>query len=158
MSSYWSEVVTVLAWTKQNTMQRAMLTVLEWPQSHATSKPINMIINMNHNRSAALERSVKNYWGLKPVLWVPNFALSFYHGSIHTAVWSVCRFSNSSMDHHRKQTNIMMKQITDKYYDETKMRTRQKRVATDTWRSLGCRTTPLEHWSKRKPIVSFFPF
>ena len=33
------------------------------------------------------------------------------------------------------------------------MRTRQKRVATDTWRSLGCRTTPLEHWSKRKPTV-----
>ena len=32
------------------------------------------------------------------------------------------------------------------------MRTRQKqRVATDTRRSLGCRTTPLEHWSKRKP-------
>ena len=29
------------------------------------------------------------------------------------------------------------------------MRTRQKtRVATDTWRSLGCRTTPLEHWTK----------
>ena len=27
------------------------------------------------------------------------------------------------------------------------MRTRQKRVATDTWRSLGCRTTPLEHWN-----------
>ena len=38
MSSYWSAVVTVLAWTKQNTMQRAMRTVLEWPQSHATSK------------------------------------------------------------------------------------------------------------------------
>ena len=33
------------------------------------------------------------------------------------------------------------------------MRTRQKRVATDTWRSLGCRTTPLEHWSKRKSTV-----
>ena len=33
------------------------------------------------------------------------------------------------------------------------MRTRQKRVATDTWRSLGCRTPPLEHWSKRKPTV-----
>ena len=34
------------------------------------------------------------------------------------------------------------------------MRTRHKqRVATDTWRSLGCRTTPLEHWSKRKPTV-----
>ena len=38
VSSYWSEVITVLAWTKQNTMQRAMRTVLEWPQSHATSK------------------------------------------------------------------------------------------------------------------------
>ena len=35
----------MLAWTKQNTMQRAMRTVLEWPQSHATSKPINMITN-----------------------------------------------------------------------------------------------------------------
>ena len=33
------------------------------------------------------------------------------------------------------------------------MRTRQKCVATDTWRSLGCRTTPLEHWSRRKPTV-----
>ena len=33
------------------------------------------------------------------------------------------------------------------------MRTRQKRVAIDTWRSLGCPTTPLEHWSKRKPTV-----
>ena len=32
--------------------------------------------------------------------------------------------------------------LYDKYYDETKMRTRQnQRVATDTWRSLGCRTT-----------------
>ena len=31
------------------------------------------------------------------------------------------------------------KLITDKYYDEAKMRTRQKRVATDNWRSLGCR-------------------
>ena len=28
----------MLAWTKQNIMQRAMRTVLEWPQSHATSK------------------------------------------------------------------------------------------------------------------------
>ena len=33
------------------------------------------------------------------------------------------------------------------------MRTRQKCVATDNWRSLGCRTTPLEHWSRRKPTV-----
>ena len=42
---------------------------------------------------------------------------------------------------------------TLQYCDEAKMRTRQKRVATDTWRFLGCRTTPLEHWSKRKPTV-----
>ena len=34
-----------------------------------------------------------------------------------------------------------------------KQRTRQERVATDTQRSPGCRTTPLEHWSKRKPTV-----
>ena len=33
------------------------------------------------------------------------------------------------------------------------MRTRQERVATDTWRSLVYRTTQLEHWSKRKPTV-----
>ena len=45
------------------------------------------------------------------------------------------------------------KYITDKYYDEAKMRTRQKRVATDTRRSPGCRTTPLEHCSRRKPTV-----
>ena len=35
----------MLAWTKQNAMQRAMRTVLVWPQSHATSKTINMITN-----------------------------------------------------------------------------------------------------------------
>ena len=29
----------------------------------------------------------------------------------------------------------------------------RKMFATDTWRSLGCRTTPLKHWSKRKPTV-----
>ena len=33
------------------------------------------------------------------------------------------------------------------------MRTRQERVATDTRRSPGCRTTSLEYWSKRKPTV-----
>ena len=34
------------------------------------------------------------------------------------------------------------------------MRTRQKqRVVTDTWKPLGCRTTPLEHWRKRKSTV-----
>ena len=47
---------------------------------------------MSHNRSAALERSVQNYWGgLKPVLRVPNLALSFYHGSKHTVVRSAWR-------------------------------------------------------------------
>ena len=35
----------MLAWTKENIMQRAMRTVLEWPQSHATSKTINMKTN-----------------------------------------------------------------------------------------------------------------
>ena len=38
VSSYWSEVVTVLPSTKQNAMQRAMRTALEWPESHETSK------------------------------------------------------------------------------------------------------------------------
>ena len=34
------------------------------------------------------------------------------------------------------------------------MRTRQKqRVVTDTWRSLVCRTTLLEHWYKSKPTI-----
>ena len=71
MSSYWSEVVTVLAWTKQNTMQRAMRSVLEWPQSHATSKhyKYDHKINMNHNRSTAFERSVKKYWGGGGLNW-----------------------------------------------------------------------------------------
>ena len=60
---------------------------------------------MNHNRSTALERSVKKKkkkkitGGLKPVLQAPNLALSFYHGSKHTVVRSAWRFSNSSMDH-----------------------------------------------------------
>ena len=35
----------MLAWTQQNTMQRAMWTVLELPQSHAISKTINMLTN-----------------------------------------------------------------------------------------------------------------
>ena len=61
------------------------------------------IINMNHDRSTALEWSVKITRGLKPVLRDPNLALSFYHGSKHTVVWSAWRFSNSSMDHHGKQ-------------------------------------------------------
>ena len=45
----------------------------------------------NHNRSTALERSVLKYWGggLKPVLRVPNLALSFCHGSKHIVSYSV---------------------------------------------------------------------
>ena len=35
----------MLAWTQQNTMQSAMWTDLEWPQSHAISKTINMLTN-----------------------------------------------------------------------------------------------------------------
>ena len=42
---------------------------------------------------------------LKPVLRVPNLALSFCDGSKHTVVRSAWRFSNSSMDHHGKQIN-----------------------------------------------------
>ena len=53
--------------------------------------------------------------------------------------------SGSSRETNKSQKNTMIKQNW----------TRQKqRVATDIWRSLGCRTTPLEHWSKkRKPTV-----
>ena len=45
----------------------------------------------NHNRSTALERSVLKYWGLKPVLRVPNIALSFCYGSKHLVVRSAWR-------------------------------------------------------------------
>ena len=45
----------------------------------------------------------KNTGGLKPVLRVPNLALSFYHGSKHSC--SV-RVVFSSMDHHVKQINV----------------------------------------------------
>ena len=47
---------------------------------------------MNHNRSAALERSLKNTWGLKAGLLDRNFALGFYHGSKYTVVLSTCNF------------------------------------------------------------------
>ena len=51
-----------------------------------------------------------------------------------------------------------MQKCTGNYYDETKMRTRQKqRAATDTRRSPGCRTTPPEHRSKRKQTNSRTP-
>ena len=97
----------MLAWTKQNTMQRAMRTVLEWPQSHATRETINMITNKYEPQQKCRLGTVskKLLGGLKPVLRVPNLALSFYHGSKHTVVRSAWRFSNSSMDHQVKQIN-----------------------------------------------------
>ena len=96
----------MLAWTQQNTMQRAMRTVLEWPQSHAIGKTINMLTNKSEpQQKCRLGTVIKNCGGLKPVLQAPNLALSFYHGSKHTVVRSALRFSNSSMDHHVKQIN-----------------------------------------------------
>ena len=35
--------------------------------------------------------------GLKPVLQAPNLALSYYHGSKHTVVWSAWRFDEVKM-------------------------------------------------------------
>ena len=52
-----------------------------------------------------------------------------------------------------QRTTTWNKQITDKHHDEAKTRTRQKRAATDTRRPPGRRTTPPEHWSKRKPTA-----
>ena len=78
----------MLAWTKQNTMQRTMRTVLEWPQSHATTNIINIITNkyepQQKHRLGTVSEKITG--GLKPVLRVPNLALSFYHGSEHTVV------------------------------------------------------------------------
>ena len=53
--------------------------------------------------------------GLKPVLRLPNLALSFYYGSKHTVVRSAWRFSNSSMDHHVKQINYRLKPTNNSY-------------------------------------------
>ena len=85
---------------------RTMTTVLEWPQSHAIRKTTNMITNKYEpQQKCRLGTVSKNTVGLKPVLRVPNLALSFYHGSKHTVVRSAWRISNSSMDHHGKQIN-----------------------------------------------------
>ena len=54
----------MLAGTKQNKMQRAMRTDLEWPQSHATRKTINMITNKYETQQKCRLGTVsKNYWG-----------------------------------------------------------------------------------------------
>ena len=118
----------------------------------------------NHNRCTALEWSVLKYcggggvcvcvcvcvcgclnrfYGIQPrpqlLLWLNTYCYLFVpREGVLTHQWII-------------KGN---KQITDKHYDATKMRKRQKQhVATDTWRSLGCRTTPLEHWSKRNQAV-----
>ena len=105
MSSYWSEVVTVLAWTKQNTMQRAMRTVLEWPQSHANIIHI-MITNkyepqLKHRLGTV---SKKLLGGLNRFYGIPTSPSASIMAQ-NTVVRSVWRFSNSSMDHHEKQIN-----------------------------------------------------
>ena len=61
-----------------------MRTVLEWPQSHATSKHYKYEPQQKHR----LGMVSKITGGLKPVLRDPNLALSFYHGSKHTDVRS----------------------------------------------------------------------
>ena len=47
----------------------------------------------------------------------------------------------------RPQRLLWLKTYSELFSPGKKMRTET------TWRSLGCRTTPLEHWSKRKPTV-----
>ena len=97
----------MLAWTEQNTMQRQC----GQPQSgHKAMQQANIINITKHTYEPQQKYrlgtvSIKITGGLKPVLRVPNFALSFYHGSKHTVVRSAWRFSNSSMDHHVKQIN-----------------------------------------------------
>ena len=103
---------------------------------------------MNHNRSTALERSVKKLLG----------GLNRFYGHPTSPSASIVAQNTQppgprggSPSH--QWTITWNKQTTDKHRDEAKMRTRQKRVATDTRRSPRCRTTPPEHRSKRKPTV-----
>ena len=57
----------MLAWTQQNTMQRAMWTVLECPQSHAISKTIKMLTNKSEVYD--IDSPVREVW-----------QLNFYYG------------------------------------------------------------------------------
>ena len=85
----------------------------------------------NHNRTTALERSVLKYLGEgygyptspSASVMAQNIKVFGPHEGFLTHQWIITG--------NKSQINTMMKQ----------MRTRQKRVATDTWRSLGCRTT-----------------
>ena len=102
----------------------------------------------NHNRSTVLERSVKILGG----------GLNRFYGyptspSASIMAQNIQLFGPREGFLTHQWIITGNKQITDKYYDEAKMRTRQKLVAIDTWRSMGCRTIPLEHWSKRKQTV-----
>ena len=115
----------MLAWTKQNTMQRAMRTVLEWPQSPATSKTINMITNKHEPQQKCRLGTVnkKNTGGLNrfygyrtspsAYIMAQNIQLFGPREGFLTHQWIITG----------------NKQIRDKYYDKTKIRTRQKRVA-----------------------------
>ena len=120
-------------------MQRAMRTVLEWPQSHATSKNYKYEPQQKHR----LGTVSKNYrfYGIQTSpsasIIAQNIQLFGPREGFLTHQWIITG----------------NKYITDKYYDKAKTRTRQESVATDTRRASGCRTTPREHWSKRKPTV-----
>ena len=84
----------MLAWTKQNTMQRAMWTVLEWPQSHATRKTINMITNRYEPQqksrlgtvSKKLLRGLNWFTGTQPLPQLLSW-LSIYSGSVRVEVF-----------------------------------------------------------------------
>ena len=60
-------------------------------------------------------------------------------------VLDLWRSSYSSMNHYG--------QITDKTYNKKKDEDSIETTIWDTWRSLGCQTTPLEYWSKQKQPV-----
>ena len=106
---------------------------------------INMITNKYEPQQKHRLRTVsKDYW----------LALNRFYGIPTSPSASVMAQNLQLFGLHEGFLTHQWNITGNKYYDETKMRTRQiQRVATDTWRSLGCRTTPLEHWSKRKPTV-----
>ena len=96
-----------------------------------------------NNRSTALEWSVLKYWG--------GGGLNRFDGYPTSPAASVMAQNIHLFGPHEgflthKWVIKGNKQITDKHSDETEMRTQQKRVATDTWRSLRCRAT---HWNTR---------
>ena len=77
----------MLAWAKQNTMQRAMWTVLEWAQSHAKATIINMITNKFEPQQKHRHGTIsKNYLGSETGFTDSNLALGFSRGSKHTVV------------------------------------------------------------------------